>query len=1332
MSARTVGFGFLSACLGACLILVGGETPLHGAAPSPTTPGHGTRSVPTPSAEQAAARRILEATGIQGGVIVHLGCGDGKLTVALQATPSSLVHGLDADARNVEAARRHIRSLGLYGKVSVEPWIGTRLPYIDNLVNLIVAEAPGTVSRDEMMRVLAPGGVAYLKAASQWTKLVKPRPPQIDDWTHYLYDSGNGAVSHDTEVGPPRHLQWVCEPTWSRHHDHMASLSAMVSARGRIFYIMDEGPREAILLPSQWVLIARDAFNGTVLWKRSIPEWNTQLWPLKSGPNQLPRRLVAVGDRVYVTLGIDAPLAVLDAATGKTLRTYSGTDHTDEIIASEGTLFLLVGVAPNRWKTYRPKFTYVWDNTTRANNEWAWDRAERSVVAIEADSGAVLWKQKRRVAPLTLAADRQRVLFYDGEKVVALDRKSGAQLWTSQPVLRKAAFPTGYGPTLVVHQDVVLLSVENRSMTALAAADGKTLWTAPHHPGGHASPDDMLVIDGLVWSGAIAAGQNSGVFTGRDLRTGEVKSEFPPDVNPDWFHHRCYRSRATDKYFIASRTGIEFIDLKAKHWDYNHWVRGGCLYGFMPANGLLYAPPHSCGCFMESKLFGFNALAAESPSRQLPARIPDGQRHQRGPAFASPPLHPSSFILHPSDEWPTYRHDAARSGSVITSVPADLKRVWQTDLGGRLSSVVVSGGKLFVAAVDAHTVHALDADTGKPVWSYTAGGRIDSPPTIYRGRVLFGSADGWVYCLRAADGQLVWRFRAAPADRRMMAYDQLESAWPVSGSVLVEKDAVYFVAGRSAFLDGGLRLVRLDPLTGRMLSETRIDDRDPETGKNLQTKMKGQDLPVALPDILSSDGRSVYMRAQAFDMQGVRRHIAPLKLAAAAEPQKDQSGIGDHLFSRSGFLDDSWYWRSYWIFGKEVDSNYGGWLRPAHFAPCGRLMVFDGARVYGFDRKPEYMCNASVQEYYLYGADREIRAEAIQRVQAATRRIDAASPSRSASASDWAVRKKFSLAAQSAANFHWARGNPPIQARAMVLAGTTLFVAGPPDVLDEEEALRNPDAPAVRAKLEAQAAALRGRRGGQILAIGAADGKTLAAYELGAMPTFDGMAAAKGRLYLSTVDGKVLCLGSHGTPLPAAPNVKLVPLDTAVKPESSEPGPHGGPSLAGDFAKVVQAEVTRSDLGYRLVAHGETMGFALKKLSAPPAGKIGFKVRMRSTTDGALKNGFLVFGNTPEDARLIKCGLRIAMKKAVIVQGPFEGGKVAEQPFGGDQAKVHEIEVTVDAASGQVTMKTGQTTVTAALDRPASGISFVGVGALNAAVDFSPVEVSTPPGRVTP
>ena len=103
------------------------------------------------AAESPSARQILDVTGVRGGLIVHLGCGDGKLTAALRTGDSFIVHGLDADAKNVEAGK-HIRSLGIYGAVSVEKWDGTRLPYADNIVNLIVTGDDCRLASDEILR----------------------------------------------------------------------------------------------------------------------------------------------------------------------------------------------------------------------------------------------------------------------------------------------------------------------------------------------------------------------------------------------------------------------------------------------------------------------------------------------------------------------------------------------------------------------------------------------------------------------------------------------------------------------------------------------------------------------------------------------------------------------------------------------------------------------------------------------------------------------------------------------------------------------------------------------------------------------------------------------------------------------------------------------------------------------------------------------------------------------------------------------------------------------------------------------------------------------------
>jgi predicted RNA methylase len=112
------------------------------------------------AARAADAKAILDATGVQGGLIVHLGCGDGELTAALRASEAYVVHALDADGKNVAAARKFVAQRGLYGHVSVERLAGARLPYADNLVNLVVASDPGKVPPAEVMRVLVPRGVA--------------------------------------------------------------------------------------------------------------------------------------------------------------------------------------------------------------------------------------------------------------------------------------------------------------------------------------------------------------------------------------------------------------------------------------------------------------------------------------------------------------------------------------------------------------------------------------------------------------------------------------------------------------------------------------------------------------------------------------------------------------------------------------------------------------------------------------------------------------------------------------------------------------------------------------------------------------------------------------------------------------------------------------------------------------------------------------------------------------------------------------------------------------------------------------------------------------------
>ncbi len=917
------------------------------------------------------AKRILDATGVQGGLVIQVGVGDGLLTSALRPNERYQVHGVDTDDTKIQAARKNIRAQGVYGDVAVDAFNGKSLPYIDNLANLVVSEDLGGVSMAEVTRVLAPLGVAYVKQGGKWSKTVKPWPDNIDEWTHLMHDESGNAVSKDTVVGPPRHLQWVGSPRWSRHHDRMASMSALVSAKGRLFFIMDEGSRISIQMPPKWTLVARDAFNGTVLWKRPIKEWHSHLWPLKSGPTQLARRLVAVDDVVYTTLSIDAPLVALNAATGETIRTYKGTKATEEIIASGDQVFALVN--DNEWelKDYNPFFNT--GDQTRVRNEFAWDEKARKLVGVDAKSGRILWTKPTKVAPLSMCCDTERVYYHDDKKVVCLDRNSGKELWAGKEVSRKRTMTFNFGPKLVIHKDVLLYAGGERTMVALNAKTGKELWTSPHERGGYQSPEDLLVQKDLIWSAPLTSGKDSGVFTGRNFRTGETEKSFPPDVTTYWFHHRCYIAKATENFLMPSRTGIEFVDTAKEHWDIHHWVRGGCLYGVMPCNGLTYAPPHNCACYPEAKLYGFNALAPATGSRasiveKLKTAKP-ANTLVKGTAFGKLSTRKNS---QPSTEkdWPTFRNDAARSGSTKHEVSAKLKNSWKTKLGGRLSSVVVADGRLFVSQIDQHRVIALDGASGKELWSYDTGGRVDSPPTLHKGSVLFGSADGWVYCLRASDGALAWKFQAAPVDLRLPSFEQLESVWPVHGSVLVQDDYAYFVAGRSNFLDGGMRVYKVVAATGKLEHTTILDDKDPDTGNPLQDKIATLQMPVGLPDILSCDGSYVYMRSQKMDLDGTRLEIGPVS-GNAQEHGQAQEGDGRHLFAPMGFLDDTWFHRSYWVFGKNFAGGHNGYYQAGKATQAGRILVFDEDKVYGFGRKPEYLKWTTTMEHQLFASTKE-------------------------------------------------------------------------------------------------------------------------------------------------------------------------------------------------------------------------------------------------------------------------------------------------------------------------------------------------------------------------
>lgn len=185
-----------------------------------------------------------------------------------------------------------------------------------------------------------------------------------------------------------------------------------------------------------------------------------------------------------------------------------------------------------------------------------------------------------------------------------------------------------------------------------------------------------------------------------------------------------------------------------------------------------------------------------------------------------------------SADWPMWRNDAARSGSSPAELPAQLHLQWRRQLPAPMPAwpnearlhfdasyePVVSGSRMFVGSMIDGSVTAFDCATGNELWRFYANGPVRLAPAAFGDRVCFGSDDGWLYCVDAASGVLVWKVFGAPNDRehyQHLGNARLVSFWPVRGGPVFADGVVYFGAGIWPTL--GVFIHAVDAESGRVL-----------------------------------------------------------------------------------------------------------------------------------------------------------------------------------------------------------------------------------------------------------------------------------------------------------------------------------------------------------------------------------------------------------------------------------------------------------------------------------------------------------------------------------
>lgn len=174
-----------------------------------------------------------------------------------------------------------------------------------------------------------------------------------------------------------------------------------------------------------------------------------------------------------------------------------------------------------------------------------------------------------------------------------------------------------------------------------------------------------------------------------------------------------------------------------------------------------------------------------------------------------------------AEDWPTYRHDTARSGISSETISLPLSECWRfmprvapdpaweiprgepvegvLELGrvrfDDAHHVIVAAGRVYFGTSGDGRVCALDAATGKNIWFRHAGGPVRLAPSFWDGRLYFGADDGFVRCVDAGSGATMWERRVGPRDERLLGHGKMISRWPVRTGVLIDGGTAYFGAG---------------------------------------------------------------------------------------------------------------------------------------------------------------------------------------------------------------------------------------------------------------------------------------------------------------------------------------------------------------------------------------------------------------------------------------------------------------------------------------------------------------------------------------------------------
>lgn len=177
-----------------------------------------------------------------------------------------------------------------------------------------------------------------------------------------------------------------------------------------------------------------------------------------------------------------------------------------------------------------------------------------------------------------------------------------------------------------------------------------------------------------------------------------------------------------------------------------------------------------------------------------------------------------------AEDWPTYMHDAKRSGKSSETVTLPLNLQWVYIMRkkpapawpppalhdfwnkgnkilpplvtfDRTCHVVSSQNKVIFGSSSDGKVYCLDALTGNEEWAFFTEAPVRFAPTIVNNAVVFGSDDGYVYSVNIADGTLKWKYTNKSNARKISGNEHIVTVFPIRTDILYHNNKLHFGAG---------------------------------------------------------------------------------------------------------------------------------------------------------------------------------------------------------------------------------------------------------------------------------------------------------------------------------------------------------------------------------------------------------------------------------------------------------------------------------------------------------------------------------------------------------